>query len=87
MGWDIEGKTTCFYFLQSSIIVWFHRLNSSEGTIKELFSKYGTVIGFKYFNNDRRMGIVQMSTIAEGIEALIVSIAIIKTAATHRPLG
>lgn len=40
--------------------------------IKE-FDKYGKVTGFKFFVRDRRMALIQMSSVSEAIEALIVS--------------
>ena len=37
------------------------------------FSKYGMVKGLKFFDKDRRMALIQKSSVSEAIEALIVS--------------
>ena len=39
--------------------------------IKDLFGKFGTVAGFKFFQKDKKMGLVQLSTVEEAIIALI----------------
>jgi len=43
----------------------------SEQTIRALFGQFGTVVGFKHFVNDKKMALLQMSTVSEAIEALI----------------
>ena len=46
---------------------------SEENRVFTEFSKYGMVKGFKFFDKDRRMALIQMSSVSEAIEALIVS--------------
>lgn len=46
-------------------------LNASEEMMKELFSQYGTVVGFKFFSKDKKMGLVQLATTPEAVECLI----------------
>jgi len=45
--------------------------SASDDVIRELFSQSGTVVGFRFFPKDRRMGLIQMGSIAEAVEALI----------------
>jgi hnRNP-L/PTB/hephaestus splicing factor len=45
--------------------------NVQEQDFYELFSKYGTVKGFRFFQNDHKMALIQMSSTDEGINALI----------------
>jgi RNA recognition motif-containing protein len=45
--------------------------SASEEEIKALFSRYGTVVGFKFFAKDRRMALVEMESVAEAVEALV----------------
>jgi len=47
---------------------------ASDEMIRELFSQSGTVVGFRFFpsnSKDRRMGLIQMGSVAEAVEALI----------------
>ncbi|ESO92398.1 hypothetical protein LOTGIDRAFT_216919 [Lottia gigantea] len=45
--------------------------NVSEEEITELFAKQGTVKAFKFFPKDRKMALIQMSTLDEAVNALI----------------
>jgi len=38
-----------------------------------LFSNYGTVSGFKFLDKEQHMALIQMSSVEEACEALIVS--------------
>ncbi len=42
-----------------------------ETELRNLFSMYGTVRGFKFFQKDKKMALIQMDTIEEAILALI----------------
>jgi len=44
---------------------------SEDSPVFTQFSNYGMVKGFKFFDKDRRMALIQMSSVAEAIEALI----------------
>ncbi|XP_039266692.1 polypyrimidine tract-binding protein 3-like isoform X2 [Styela clava] len=43
----------------------------TEDFLKEQFSKYGTVKGFKFFQKDRRMALIQLMSVEEAVEALV----------------
>jgi len=43
----------------------------NEQSIRALFGQFGVVVGFKYFVNDKKMALIQMSNVSEAIEALI----------------
>eukprot|EP00697_Spironema_sp_BW2_P016336 gnl/Spiro4/7522_TR3936_c0_g1_i1.p1 gnl/Spiro4/7522_TR3936_c0_g1~~gnl/Spiro4/7522_TR3936_c0_g1_i1.p1 ORF type:complete len:518 (+),score=121.47 gnl/Spiro4/7522_TR3936_c0_g1_i1:87-1556(+) len=43
----------------------------SEADLSTLFSSYGTVVSFKFFENNRKMALVQMGDIDEAVRALI----------------
>ncbi len=45
--------------------------SATEDDVKALFAQHGTVQSFKFFAKDRRMGLVQMASAAEAINALI----------------
>lgn len=45
--------------------------NVQEQELRDLFSIYGQVRGFKFFQKDRKMALVQMDTVEEAITALI----------------
>jgi len=45
--------------------------NITDQQIKELFVPYGNVRGFKFFQKDRKMALLQMETTEEAINALI----------------
>lgn len=43
----------------------------SEEFLRETFSNYGTVVGFKFFQKDRRMALIQLSNIEEAVKCLV----------------
>jgi polypyrimidine tract-binding protein 2 len=45
--------------------------STTENTVRELFSQSGTITGLRFFPRDRKMALVQMSTVSEAVEALI----------------
>jgi len=42
-----------------------------ENDLKELFNEYGTVSAFRFFIKDRKMALVEMSSVEESIDALV----------------
>ena len=42
-----------------------------EKDLKDIFTQYGTVRGFKFFQKDRKMALIQMDTVEEAVHALI----------------
>jgi len=44
---------------------------TSEDELKKIFSQYGTIKRFKYFEKDHKMALVEMETIEDAIAALI----------------
>lgn len=61
MGW--YWILVCFVFLRNE---------TSEDELKKIFSQYGTIKRFKYFEKDHKMALVEMETIEDAIAALIV---------------
>lgn len=45
---------------------------TSEEEIRKIFSQYGTIKRFKFFEKDRKMALIEMDTIEQAIAALIV---------------
>lgn len=45
--------------------------STSKEKLMELFAKYGTVVGFKFFQKDCKMALLQMASIDEATIALI----------------
>jgi len=45
--------------------------NVTEDQLKEAFVEHGTVVAFKFFQKDRKMALIQMSTVEEAVHALI----------------
>jgi len=45
--------------------------SASEADLTEMFSEHGTVIGVKYFEKDRKMGLMQMGSQEEAVDALV----------------
>ena len=43
----------------------------TEEQVIALFGQYGTVVGFKFFENNRKMALLQMSSVDEAVHALI----------------
>jgi len=56
----------------------YFRNETSEDEIRNIFSQYGTIKRFKFFEKDRKMALIEMETIEETIAALIVRIIMIK---------
>jgi RNA recognition motif-containing protein len=52
----------------------FFRTEISEEEIRNIFSEYGTIKRFKFFEKDRKMALIEMDTIEQTIAALIVRI-------------
>nr|XP_037851689.1 polypyrimidine tract-binding protein 1-like [Chlorocebus sabaeus] len=49
-----------------------HRPSVSEEDLKVLFSSNGGVVkGFKFFQKDRKMALIQMGSVEEAVQALI----------------
>ena len=42
-----------------------------ESDLRELFGQYGAVKGFRFFQKDRKMALIQMSSVEEAVNALI----------------
>jgi polypyrimidine tract-binding protein 1 len=42
-----------------------------ETDLKDIFTQYGTVRAFKFFQKDRKMALIQMDTVEEAVHALI----------------
>ncbi len=53
-------------------VVGFFRNEISEEEIRNIFSQYGTIKRFKFFEKDRKMALIEMDTIEQSIAALIV---------------
>eukprot|EP00013_Stygamoeba_regulata_P013780 CAMPEP_0177684718 /NCGR_PEP_ID=MMETSP0447-20121125/32584_1 /TAXON_ID=0 /ORGANISM="Stygamoeba regulata, Strain BSH-02190019" /LENGTH=473 /DNA_ID=CAMNT_0019194591 /DNA_START=522 /DNA_END=1943 /DNA_ORIENTATION=- len=43
----------------------------TEDAVKEEFAKFGQVTGFKFFLKDKRMALIQFSTVGEAVDALV----------------
>jgi RNA recognition motif-containing protein len=50
------------------------RTETNEEEIRNIFSQYGTIKRFKFFEKDRKMALIEMDTIEEAIAALVVCI-------------
>jgi hypothetical protein len=50
-----------------------YRASITEDQLKDWFNEYGQVKGFKFFQKDRKMALIQMNSVDEAIHALIVS--------------
>ena len=50
------------------------RSETTEDEIRNIFSQYGTIKRFKFFEKDHKMALIEMDTIEETIAALIVMI-------------
>ncbi|XP_065904564.1 polypyrimidine tract-binding protein 2-like [Dysidea avara] len=45
--------------------------DTDEDELRKLFDEHGTVVNFKFFESNRRMALVEMSTVEESVTALI----------------
>ena len=48
------------------------RNETSEEEIRNIFSQYGTIKRFKFFEKDHKMALIEMETIEDAIAALVV---------------
>ena len=53
-------------------LVLLFRTEISEEEIRNIFSQYGTIKRFKFFEKDRKMALIEMDSIEEAIAGLIV---------------
>ncbi|BFY99421.1 hypothetical protein BsWGS_02466 [Bradybaena similaris] len=60
-----------YIFPPTSVLHLYNVATLEEDDIRSLFSQYGTVKGFKFFNNDRKMALIEMDTVEEATLALI----------------
>lgn len=60
-----------FYFIWKIRKIYF-RNETGEDEIRNIFSQYGTIKRFKFFEKDRKMALIEMETIEEAIAALVV---------------
>lgn len=60
-------------FLKNKIeYLFFPRTEIDEEELRKIFSQYGTIKRFKFFEKDRKMALVEMDTVEQAIAALIV---------------
>ncbi len=52
----------------------YFRTETNEEEIRNIFSQYGTIKRFKFFEKDRKMALIEMDTIEQAIAALVVCI-------------
>jgi RNA recognition motif-containing protein len=82
----IFNKTTDFVredLVSCNLFVWFFfdfnlvrsRNEIGEEELRHIFSQYGTIKRFKFFEKDRKMALIEMNTIEEAIAALIVMLS------------
>ncbi|BFZ24179.1 hypothetical protein BsWGS_27218 [Bradybaena similaris] len=60
-----------YIFPPTSVLHLYNVATLQEDDIRRLFSRYGTVKGFKFFDNDRKMALIEMDTVEEATLALI----------------
>lgn len=48
------------------------RNETSEEEIRNIFSQYGTIKRFKFFEKDHKMALIEMETVEDAIAALVV---------------
>lgn len=67
------GSKNCQNIFPPSAVLHLSNIPStvSEDQLKEAFSQHGQVLAFKFFAKDRRMGLIEMSSVEEAIIALI----------------
>uniref|UniRef100_A0A0B7A156 RRM domain-containing protein n=2 Tax=Arion vulgaris TaxID=1028688 RepID=A0A0B7A156_9EUPU len=63
--------TKNYIFPPTSVLHLYNVATLEEDDIRSMFSQYGTVKGFKFFNNDRKMALLEMASIEEATSALI----------------
>lgn len=67
------GSKNCQNIFPPSAVLHLSNIPTSIGEeqLKNWFSEYGTVKGFKFFQKDRKMALLQMNSVDEAIHALI----------------
>jgi len=60
-----------YIFPPTSVLHLYNVNVLEEDEIKNMFSQYGTVQNFKFFNNDRKMALVEMTNEEEATHALM----------------
>ncbi|CAG5127996.1 unnamed protein product [Candidula unifasciata] len=60
-----------YIFPPTSVLHLYNVSTLEEDDIRSLFSQYGTVKAFKFFNNDRKMALLEMSSVEEATLALM----------------
>lgn len=67
------GSKNCQNIFPPSAVLHLSNIptNIPEEKLKEMFTEYGTVKGFKFFPKDKKMALTQMGSIEEAVKALI----------------
>ncbi|RUS84713.1 hypothetical protein EGW08_007541 [Elysia chlorotica] len=60
-----------YIFPPTAVLHLYNVATLEEEDIRSMFSQYGTVKGFKFFNNDRKMALLEMSSVEEATLSLI----------------
>ncbi|XP_059146841.1 polypyrimidine tract-binding protein 3-like isoform X2 [Physella acuta] len=60
-----------YIFPPTAVLHLYNVATLEESDIRSLFSQYGSVKAFKFFNNDRKMALIEMSTVEEATLSLI----------------
>uniref|UniRef100_A0A0B7ATI7 RRM domain-containing protein n=1 Tax=Arion vulgaris TaxID=1028688 RepID=A0A0B7ATI7_9EUPU len=60
-----------YIFPPTSVLHLYNVATLEEDDIRSLFSQYGTVKAFKFFNNDRKMALIEMASVEEATLSLI----------------
>ena len=68
---NIPSEKIFFRFSRCSTSFVF-RTETTEDELRTIFSQYGTIKRFKFFEKDRKMALVEMETIEQAISTLIV---------------
>ncbi|CAG5128612.1 unnamed protein product [Candidula unifasciata] len=66
-----RASTKNYIFPPTAVLHLYNVATLEEDDIRSMFSQYGTVKAFKFFNNDRKMALIEMSTVEEATLALI----------------
>lgn len=60
-----------YIFPPTSVLHLYNVNTMEEDVIRALFSEHGTVLKFKFFQNDRKMALIEMSNVEEATQALV----------------
>uniref|UniRef100_A0A2C9JHX8 RRM domain-containing protein n=1 Tax=Biomphalaria glabrata TaxID=6526 RepID=A0A2C9JHX8_BIOGL len=60
-----------YIFPPTAVLHLYNVATLEEDDIRNMFSEFGNVKSFKFFNNDRKMALIEMSTVEEATLALI----------------